>query len=163
MSYEQDRVNKAEKMRQLGFDPFGKFPGEDVVGNFSPMAKIYSLCFPSKTMGIGQFIAELEKSKQFPYWDTEEPKKQEVRKDITADNGPEASGFGRIVLRRDMGNLHFLTIRDHSGDCQIALSKKKLTEKEWGLAKLLDLGDIITFAGRVAPTQKEEPTLWATT
>ena len=31
---------------------------------------------------------------------------------------------GRIVLQRVMGNLVFLTIRDGSGDIQVALSKR---------------------------------------
>ena len=41
------------------------------------------------------------------------------------DGGPVARVAGRIVLKRDMGKLSFLTLRDDTGDLQIALDKKR--------------------------------------
>ncbi len=80
----------------------------------------------------------------------------------TPQDGRVMRGRGRIILRREMGNLHFLTIRDDYGQIQIALNKKMLSATNWALAKLLDLGDLIAFEGRCAPTQKGEPTCWVT-
>jgi len=68
---------------------------------------------------------------------------------------------GRIVLLRDIGKLIFLTVRDSSGDLQYALSKSALSERDWKVAKLLDLGDIIAAEGKLGRTKTGEPTLWA--
>jgi len=66
---------------------------------------------------------------------------------------------GRIVLRRPMGNLVFLTIRDASGDMQVGLSKRQAKD-HWPLIKLLDLGDIVGVDGFLGKTKTGELTLW---
>lgn len=72
-----------------------------------------------------------------------------------------ARAAGRLTLYRDMGKLNFATIRDWTGDVQIALSKSLLTQG-WDLVKLLDLGDILGVEGKLGRTKTGEPTLWAT-
>ncbi len=67
---------------------------------------------------------------------------------------------GRIVLRRVMGKLAFLTIRDSSGDLQIGLSKRQIGSDGWVLVKLLDLGDIIGVDGALGKTKTGEITVW---
>ncbi|MHC4658889.1 MAG: lysine--tRNA ligase [Planctomycetota bacterium] len=67
---------------------------------------------------------------------------------------------GRIVLLRPMGALIFITLRDWSGTIQIGLSKKHLG-RQWKLAKLLELGDIIGAAGQLGKTKTGEITIWA--
>ncbi|NJL32306.1 MAG: hypothetical protein HC898_12205 [Phycisphaerales bacterium] len=67
---------------------------------------------------------------------------------------------GRIVLHRDIGKLVFMTLRDHTGDLQIAVSKNSVDEANFKLAKLVDLGDIVTAAGRLGSTKTGEITLW---
>src|ERR1700722_12909812 len=47
------------------------------------------------------------------------------------DGGPEVVGAGRVMLKRDMGKLSFLTLRDETGDLQVALDKKRLPEIDW--------------------------------
>ena len=37
------------------------------------------------------------------------------------DGGPVVKAAGRIVLKRDMGKLSFLSLRDETGDLQVAL------------------------------------------
>jgi lysyl-tRNA synthetase class 2 len=78
------------------------------------------------------------------------------------DAGPVVKGAGRIMLKRDMGKLSFLTIRDESGDLQIAFDKKRLDEKTWAVNDLLDLGDQIVVEGQLGTTKKGEITIWAT-
>jgi lysyl-tRNA synthetase class 2 len=69
---------------------------------------------------------------------------------------------GRIVLRRVMGKLAFLTIRDSTGDMQIGVSLARVGEAGWALVKLLDLGDIIGVDGLLGRTKTDEITVWAT-
>ena len=62
---------------------------------------------------------------------------------------------GRVVLKRDMGKLCFLVLRDRTGDLQLVLNQE--TEPP-SLALLadVDLGDIIGANGRVGTTRKGE-------
>lgn len=135
-NYEQDRLKKLQAIRDLGLDPYGGTIQDSIYADVA-----VNIAWASRKIEGGQIVP---------------------RNNLTPQNGPEMQGFGRIVLRREMGNLHFLTIRDHTGEVQVALNKKMLQEQGWKLAKQLDIGDQIYFSGRAAPTQKGEPTLWAT-
>ncbi len=82
--------------------------------------------------------------------------------DVTPHDGVEtAKVAGRIVLFRDIGSLIFLTIQDWTGRIQIGLQKKQFVET-WPQAKLLELGDIAWFEGKMGHTKTLEPTIWAT-
>ena len=76
------------------------------------------------------------------------------------DDRPAAAIAGRVVLHRQFGSLIFMTLRDHSGDLQIALSKKQIDPNSFKLARLTDLGDIVVARGRIGTTKTEEITLW---
>ena len=77
------------------------------------------------------------------------------------DGGPPVRAAGRVVLKRDMGKLSFLTLRDASGDLQIALDKRRLSDDEWQIRGLLDLGDHLAVEGPIGQTNKGERTVWA--
>ncbi len=77
------------------------------------------------------------------------------------DHRPVAATAGRVMLHRVMGNLIFMTLRDATGDLQIAVSKKAVGTPTFKIAKLLDLGDIVTASGAVGSTKTGEITLWA--
>jgi lysyl-tRNA synthetase, class II len=77
------------------------------------------------------------------------------------DGGPETIGAGRVMLKRDMGKLSFLTLRDDSGDLQVALDKKRLSERDWQVRDLIDLGDHLVVSGKLGQTNKGETTIWA--
>ena len=77
------------------------------------------------------------------------------------DNRPAVKIAGRVVLHRDIGKLVFMTLRDASGDLQVAANKKLLGETAFKLAKLADLGDIVTASGKLAKTKTGEITVWA--
>ena len=55
---------------------------------------------------------------------------------------------GRIVLKRDMGKLAFLVLRDRSGDIQLVVNQDTEPESLALLAEV-DLGDIVSATGRV--------------
>src|SRR5690242_7679129 len=65
---------------------------------------------------------------------------------------------GRIVLRRTMGNAHFLDLWDWTGRIQVMIGKKQVGEQGWALAKLLDLGDLLGVEGNFGKTKTGELT-----
>jgi lysyl-tRNA synthetase class 2 len=62
---------------------------------------------------------------------------------------------GRIVLKRDMGKLAFLVLRDRSGDIQLVVNQDTGPDGRELLAEV-DLGDIVGATGRVGTTRKGE-------
>jgi len=83
------------------------------------------------------------------------------KEDASTDNRPTVKVAGRLVLHRDIGKLVFATLRDASGDLQIAVSKKGVDEQSFKLAKLADLGDIVVVEGKLGTTKTGEITVWA--
>jgi lysyl-tRNA synthetase, class II len=78
------------------------------------------------------------------------------------DGGPVVKAAGRVILKRDMGKLSFLTLRDESGDLQVALDKRRLDERAWEVRNLIDLGDQLVIEGPLGQTNKGETTIWTT-
>jgi lysyl-tRNA synthetase class 2 len=76
------------------------------------------------------------------------------------DGGPTVVAAGRIILKRDMGKLSFITLRDESGDLQVGLDKRKLSDRDWQVRDSLDLGDLIVVTGKLGVTNKGETTVW---
>ena len=68
---------------------------------------------------------------------------------------------GRIVLRRVMGNVHFLDLADATGRVQVMIGKKQVGETGWKLAGLLDLGDLLGVDGNFGQTKTGEMTVFA--
>ena len=88
--------------------------------------------------------------------------KETYKPEMGHDAGPVVKGAGRVMLKRDMGKLSFLTLRDESGDLQVALDKKRLPEQAWAVNSLIDLGDLLVAEGPLGVTKKGEVTIWAT-
>ena len=63
---------------------------------------------------------------------------------------------GRIVLKRDMGKLGFLVLRDGSGDIQLVVNQETTDPESRALLAGVDLGDIVGATGRVGTTRKGE-------
>ena len=87
--------------------------------------------------------------------------KAQYKPEMGHDGGPEVVGAGRVMLKRDMGKLSFLTLRDESGDLQVALDKKRVSERDWQVRDLIDLGDLLVVGGKLGQTNKGETTIWA--
>lgn len=66
---------------------------------------------------------------------------------------------GRIVLKRTMGKMSFITLQDQTGRAQIAFKKDVMNEEYDKALDLLDLGDFLGVTGEKFTTQKGEPTV----
>ncbi len=66
---------------------------------------------------------------------------------------------GRIMIRRGQGKTAFCVLRDQTGDMQLYFRKDELSEQEWALFKLVDLGDILGVEGVVFKTHTGELTV----
>jgi lysyl-tRNA synthetase class 2 len=75
--------------------------------------------------------------------------------------GPRVRVAGRILLKRDQGNVIFLQLGDWTGRIQIFTGKKQVGEQGWKLANLLDLGDLIGVDGTLGHTRTGELTVFA--
>lgn len=66
---------------------------------------------------------------------------------------------GRLMLIRGHGKTAFAVLRDEKGDIQVYFRKDTLSEKEWALFKLVDMGDIVGVEGPVFVTHTGEVTV----
>jgi lysyl-tRNA synthetase class 2 len=79
------------------------------------------------------------------------------------DGGPEVKVAGRVIFIRDIGKLQFWRLRDEGGELQVAMDKKRLSERDWEVARLTDLADQVVVEGNLGATKTGEPTVWAKT
>jgi lysyl-tRNA synthetase, class II len=122
-SYEQERRQKLQRLREMGIDPYG-----GRVEGVQALADVRALFKPE----MGQ------------------------------DGGPVVKAAGRVMLYRDMGKLTFMTLRDETGDLQVAVDKRRVDDQSWEVRGLIDLGDQVVVEGPVGVTKKGEVTVWAT-
>ena len=87
--------------------------------------------------------------------------KTSYKPEMGHDGGPTVKVAGRVVLKRDMGKLTFLTLRDETDDLQVALDKRRLDERSWEVRGNVDLGDILVAEGPLGTTKTGEVTVWA--
>jgi lysyl-tRNA synthetase class 2 len=102
---------------------------------------------------------------------------------LEPDQGIRVRAAGRIVLRRIAGKLHFLEIRDWSGQriqrelkgrghqgetvdawssyIQVMIGQQEVGEQGWALAQHLDLGDLLGVEGPLIKTKTGELTIRA--
>ena len=76
------------------------------------------------------------------------------------DTRPRVKVAGRIMLFRDGGKLIWITLRDSTGDLQIAISARDVSVKAFAMAKATDLGDILVAHGPLMMTKTGEVTVW---
>jgi lysyl-tRNA synthetase class 2 len=82
--------------------------------------------------------------------------------DFGQDGGPEVTVSGRVMFRKSFGKLTFMTLRDETGDLQVAVDKKRVPETDWKAHDLIDLGDQIVITGKLGATKTGEVTVWGT-
>ncbi|HEU4950930.1 MAG TPA: lysine--tRNA ligase [Holophagaceae bacterium] len=76
-------------------------------------------------------------------------------------SAPQVSVMGRIVALRDQGKTAFLHLFENGARLQAYLRKDALSEREWEIVKLLDLGDFLSVTGAVMRTRTGELTVKA--
>ena len=69
---------------------------------------------------------------------------------------PEVSIAGRIMSKRRMGKLGFISLQDREGRIQVLVNERVLGTETYELFKQSDLGDIIGIKGRVMCSQTGE-------
>ena len=82
----------------------------------------------------------------------------DLSKDELEKENQTASNAGRVVLKREMGKVVFITIEDFSGRIQAYFSKNNLEERLEEV-KDLDLGDIVGLEGKLFRTKTDELTI----
>ncbi|MEK7680594.1 MAG: lysine--tRNA ligase [Patescibacteria group bacterium] len=66
---------------------------------------------------------------------------------------------GRIILKREMGKICFVNLKDESGKLQAAFSEKELGKEDYKFfIKNFDLGDFVEINGEIFTTHKGEIT-----
>ena len=68
---------------------------------------------------------------------------------------------GRVVSIRNFGKASFIVISDGRSRLQVYVRQDALSERDYALSKLLDLGDQIGVAGHLFRTKTNELSIWA--
>jgi lysyl-tRNA synthetase class 2 len=69
---------------------------------------------------------------------------------------------GRVLTHRDMGKSHFLHLQDAAGRIQIYVQKNVLSEEQFNVFKLVDLGDFVGVDGTLFLTKTGEKSIKVT-
>ena len=74
----------------------------------------------------------------------------------------DVKAAGRILAIRSFGKANFLAISDGESRLQVYIRQDALSERDFGLFKLLDLGDFVGVEGYLFRTRTNELTIHAT-
>ena len=80
--------------------------------------------------------------------------------DLESAQVPTATA-GRILIVRSFGKARFLVISDGRQRIQVYVRQDALSERDFQVAALLDIGDHIGVEGRLFRTRTDELTVWA--
>lgn len=82
------------------------------------------------------------------------------RTDVIAEarekEGEKVKVAGRVMAIRGHGGLIFMDLRDESGQMQLVIKKDNVSEKEWLIQELVDIGDFVQVGGGVFKTKAGE-------
>lgn len=85
---------------------------------------------------------------------------QQIINFLRQESQPAEVGVaGRITAHRAMGKAAFMDLRDASGKIQLYLRRDRVSETDFNLYKLLDVGDIIGVSGCPFRTHTGEATI----
>ncbi|MFH0857842.1 MAG: lysine--tRNA ligase [Candidatus Magasanikbacteria bacterium] len=104
-------------------------------------------------------LHDLEEMGMKPYPYTSK-RTHSVEEALEAGEGEKVIITGRIMTKREMGNLTFCHIQDQTGKMQVALKKDDLGDEMYKtFVKKIDIGDIAEFSGERFVTHKGEPSI----
>jgi lysyl-tRNA synthetase class 2 len=145
---EANRREKMAKLVELGIDPWGgRFDDREWIGTIRVRAgEIFYQLEDGQNITLPDFDAT-SPDFNFRQWKADQGKGQIV--------GPKVRAAGRIVLHRDKGKLHFIDIRDMTGQIQLMVGQQQVGD-DWKVVELLDLGDIIGVDGQLVRSNTGE-------
>lgn len=150
---EQARREKMARLVELGVDPWGgRFDDRILIGEIR--ARVGEIVYRTED-GTDHPLPDfdnVEEDFNFRQWKADQGKGQM--------QGPQVRAAGRIVLHRDKGKLHFIDIRDMTGDIQLMVGKKQVGE-DWAIVEQIDLGDIIGVDGMLGRSNTGELSIFA--
>ena len=74
---------------------------------------------------------------------------------------PETTTAGRVVSIRSFGKANFLVISGGDARIQVYVRMDSVSERDFSVFQLIDVGDHVGVAGRVFRTRTNELTIWA--
>ena len=107
-------------------------------------------------------LEELRKNgiNPYPYSFVQKDFAEDIIKSYSEESkGNQVSVAGRLLSMRKMGKASFCHLRDKTGKIQLYVRKDKISEEEYKVFKLLDIGDIIGVEGEVFKTRTGEVTI----
>ncbi len=150
---EAARREKMKRLVEMGVDPWGgRFDDRILIGDIRARA--------------GEIVYRTEEGTDVPLPDFESVDDDFNFRQWKADQGkgamvgPQVRAAGRIVLHRDKGKLHFVDIRDMTGDVQLMIGKKQVGD-DWAVVEQLDLGDIVGVDGMLGRSNTGELSIFA--
>lgn len=142
------RREKMAKLVELGIDPWGgRFDDRLFIGDIrAKAADIAYQLEDGQSLPLPDFDAA-GPDFNFRQWKADQGKGKIV--------GPRVRAAGRIVLHRDKGKLHFIDIRDMTGQIQLMVGQQQVGD-DWEVVGLLDLGDIMGVDGELVRSNTGE-------
>ncbi|MDR2344900.1 MAG: lysine--tRNA ligase [Planctomycetaceae bacterium] len=173
---EAARREKLRKIKDLGFDPWGKrFDRQQSISYIRSLA--VSLVKEEKTSETTTNpvnsaatnsaatnpattnSATTNPAATNPSTDNSTDTKESISgspESQSHQEGIQVRAAGRIMLQRKKGKLIFIDLWDWTGKIQILIGAKQVGEKYWELAQCFDLGDIIGVEGTLMVTRTGE-------
>ncbi|MEO0476659.1 MAG: amino acid--tRNA ligase-related protein [Planctomycetota bacterium] len=144
-----DRRRKLDRLRdEFGLDPYGQ--RIDGLISLAEARAAYDEAADDAHRAADAAVREAKKA------GTPEDQWPEV-----PDDRAVVSVAGRVMQHRVMGNLIFMSLRDDTADLQVAISKKAVGQPAFGIAKAVDLSDIVAVRGSLGKTNTGELTVWS--
>ncbi len=95
-----------------------------------------------KELGVDPYIGKTER--------------MDVIAEARGKEGEKVKVVGRVMAIRGHGGLIFMDLRDESGQMQLVIKKDNVSEKEWLIQELVDIGDFVQAGGGVFKTKAGE-------
>jgi len=148
------RRQKLEALAAMGVDPFGGRL-DDITPIGDARARASEVCYQfedGRQVELPDFNAAGDDF-NFRQWKADRNAEHDGQKGQVV--GPKFRVAGRIVLHRNKGKLHFIDLRDMTGDLQLMVGQKQVGDS-WELVSKLDLGDLIAVDGMLIRTNTGE-------
>lgn len=84
------------------------------------------------------------------------------KEELTDNHTKDFSVAGRVMIIRDQGKAMFIVIQENGVKFQLYVRKDSISEQDWKVVQLLDIGDITYSIGRIMKTNTGQLTLRST-